>query len=149
MSEQWNIVNFKDVYKFTNDVNMYREGNISDSDFLPQRLANGIYGQRQDDAYMVRIKLPAGELNITQLECIGELIEKHSDVSFANITTRQDIQLHFVSLQNISKVLLRLADVGLTTREACGNTVRNVTACSLAGHCEKEVLYLMKLLSIS
>jgi len=138
MAEQWNIVNFNEVHSFTDAVGRYRQGEIEDSEFLPQRLANGIYGQRQDDAYMVRVKLPAGVLNVDQLDCIGELIDKHTDIDFANITTRQDIQLHFVPLANISKVMLRLADAGLTTREACGNTVRNVTACPLAGQCDKE-----------
>jgi len=138
MSEQWNIVNVNEVHKFTNELNLYRQGEVSDGDFLPQRLANGIYGQRQDDAYMVRIKLPAGELSINQLLCIGDLISRYSDIEFASVTTRQDIQLHFVPLKNIPKVLLRLADVGLTTREACGNTVRNITACPLAGQCDKE-----------
>ena len=139
MSDHWNIVDFKDVHKFTHELNQYRRGETSDADFLPLRLANGIYGQRQDDAYMVRIKLPAGVLNINQLNCISDLVEKYSSADFANVTTRQDIQLHFVPSKNLSKVLLRLADAGLTTREACGNTVRNVTACPLAGQCDKEI----------
>ena len=138
MSDHWKIVNFDEIYKFTGQVNMYLKDELSDSDFTAHRLANGIYGQRQDGAYMVRIKLPGGMLNVDQLACIGELVDKYSDIDIANVTTRQDIQLHFVPMTDVPKVMLRLADVGLTTREACGNTVRNMTACPMAGQCEKE-----------
>lgn len=134
------IVDYGELHSFAHQVKQYLKGNISNEDFMAMRLQQGVYGQRQDDNYMVRIKIPGGYLMREQLFCIGELVERYSSIEFANITTRQDIQLHFVKLHDVPKVLLRLADVGLTTREACGNTVRNITACPYAGSCDREIL---------
>ena len=132
------LKNYSHVHKFNHELKMYRESNLSEENFTAIRLANGVYGQRQDNRFMVRIKVPGGKLTVDQLTCVNDLVNSYTDVDFCNITTRQDIQLHFVSMENVPKVLLRLSDVGLTTREACGNTVRNVTACHLAGTCNKE-----------
>jgi len=138
MGINWGIVNRDEIHRFNLALNQFRQGFLSEDDFTAQRLQFGIYGQRQDNQYMVRIKIPGGLLECDQLHCIGQLIEKYSSAEFASITTRQDIQLHFIKLQDVPKVLLRLSDVGLVTREACGNTVRNITACALAGVCPKE-----------
>jgi len=138
MAKQFGFVNKEEIGQLLYTIKDYQRGLLEEEDFTVARLQNGIYGQRQDGYYMVRIKIPGGELDLDQLDCLGQLVAKFSTVNFANITTRQDIQLHFVSLESLPKVLLRLADVGLTTREACGNTVRNITACALSGHCEKE-----------
>ena len=138
MAGNWGIVNRDEIHRFIFALDQFQQGSLKEEEFTAQRLQHGIYGQRQDDQYMVRIKIPGGILNREQLDCIGDLTNKYSNTEFANITTRQDIQLHFIELKNIPKVLLRLSDVGLTTREACGNTVRNITACSMAGVCPQE-----------
>ena len=86
---------------------------------------------------MQRIKIPYGGLNANQLEVLADLAEEYSD-GIAHITTRQDVQLHFVHIEDTPTVMRRLASVGITTREACGNSVRNVTACPYAGVCPDE-----------
>ena len=83
---------------------------------------------------MQRIKIPFGGLNAPQLEMLADLAEEYSD-GIAHITTRQDIQLHFIHIEDTPALMRRLAAVGITTREACGNSVRNVTACPIAGVC--------------
>ncbi len=139
MSGQVNFANREEIHSFIQALTDHQTGLVSEDDFTALRLQNGIYGQRQEGVYMVRVKIPGGKLNVEQLKCINELVKKHCDIDFASVTTRQDIQLHFVSLDNVPGVLTKLADVGLTTREACGNTVRNVTACHLSGNCDKEL----------
>jgi sulfite reductase (ferredoxin) len=87
---------------------------------------------------MQRIKIPFGGINARQLEVLAELAEEYSD-SIAHITTRQDVQLHYVHIEDTPAIMRRLAAVGITTREACGNTIRNVTACPIAGVCRTQV----------
>ncbi|MBS3916930.1 MAG: nitrite/sulfite reductase [Sulfuritalea sp.] len=106
--------------------------------FTALRLQQGVYGQRQEGVNMVRIKIPGGRLNPAQLAAIAEVAEKHVPQQVAHITTRQDIQLHHVPLAETGAVLRRLAEDGLTSREACGNTIRNITACPIAGACPRE-----------
>ena len=106
--------------------------------FTALRLQQGVYGQRQEGVNMVRIKLPGGRLDPARLAAIAEVAEKHVQQQVAHITTRQDIQLHHVPLAETGAVLRRLAEDGVTTREACGNTIRNITACPLAGVCPRE-----------
>jgi sulfite reductase (NADPH) hemoprotein beta-component len=106
--------------------------------FTALRLQQGVYGQRQEGVNMVRIKLPGGRLSPSRLAAIAEIAEKHVPQQVAHITTRQDIQLHHVPLAETGAVLRRLAEDGVTTREACGNTIRNITACPLAGVCPRE-----------
>jgi len=108
-------------------------------DFRPFRLQHGVYGQRQDDAQMIRIKIPHGSMTAEQLDVIGDVAEKYSSRNVGHVTTRQAIQLHYVLLEHTPTVLRILADVGLTTREACGNTVRNVSADPTSGLCEDTV----------
>ncbi|MEE3252352.1 MAG: nitrite/sulfite reductase, partial [Actinomycetota bacterium] len=104
------------------------------------RLNNGIYGQRQGGTnQMVRVKVPYGAMTADQLDALADLVVDHSR-GWGHITTRQNIQFHFVELAEIPQVMRRLASVGLTTREACGDTVRNVQGCHLAGACPFEVL---------
>ena len=98
----------------------------------------GIYGQRQEGVNMVRIKLPGGRLSALQLTAIADMLEKYALHDVVHITTRQDIQMHYVPLEHTPDVLRHLATTGLTTREACGNTIRNVTACSLSGVCPRQ-----------
>ncbi len=102
-------------------------------EFTPFRLRHGVYGQRQMDQQMMRIKLPYGGVNADQMEALGEIAEKYSGFRRGHITTRENIQFHFVNLDRTASVMRLLASVGLTTREACGHTVRNVTGCPYAG----------------
>ena len=113
-------------------------GDVSSDLFRPFRLQYGIYGQRQAGVQMVRIKIPFGGMTANQLRRVAELTERYA-TGVGHVTTRQDIQLHFVELQDVPTIMRGLAEVGLTTREACANTVRNVTACHLAGICQGEV----------
>src|SRR5215470_19783004 len=113
-------------------------GDLSSDLFKPFRLQYGIYGQRQAGVQMVRIKIPFGGITANQLRRIAELAEQYT-TGVGHVTTRQDIQLHFVELKDVPTMMRGLAEVGLTTREACASTVRNVTACHLAGVCQGEV----------
>ncbi len=129
-----------DIEKFENQLARYLAGEIEDDVFRVFRLNNGIYGQRQGGHHqMVRIKIPYGSLQPDQLEMIGYIADTYSR-GWGHITTRQNIQLHFVDLEVIPEVMRHLASVGLTTREACGDTVRNVQGCHLAGACPFEIL---------
>jgi sulfite reductase beta subunit-like hemoprotein len=114
------------------------KGDISDDVFRVMRLNNGVYGQRQGGTnQMIRIKLPAGSITPEQFDLMADLSVEYSR-GWGHITTRQNIQFHFVELRNVPNVMRRIADVGLTSREACGDTVRNVMACHLAGACPYE-----------
>lgn len=113
-------------------------GDVSSDLFRPFRLQYGIYGQRQAGVQMVRIKIPFGGISANQLRRVAELADRFA-TGVGHVTTRQDIQMHFVELKDVPTIMRGLAEVGLTTREACANTVRNVTACHLAGICRGEV----------
>ncbi len=128
-----------EIHRFAELIERRRRGEIDEEDFRRFRLQHGVYGIRgQTDIQMVRVKIPQGALTATQLECLGEIARRYTR-GIGHITTRQDIQFHWVPLEVVPEVLRRLAEVGLTTREACGNIVRNVTACPLAGVCATEV----------
>src|ERR1700674_179229 len=150
---------------FENEIALRKQGKIEDRVFAETRLRRGAYGQRYDNGQrsdgqttrtltypssntkgpntlwdapgMQRIKIPFGGLNAAQLETLAELSEEYSD-GIAHVTTRQDFQLHFIHIEDTPSLMRRLAAVGITTREACGNTVRNVTACPIAGVCRTE-----------
>ena len=130
----------RDIERFERAVAQYLSGEISEDVFRVMRLNNGIYGQRQGGTnQMVRIKLPAGTITPEQLDLMGHLAETYSR-GWGHITTRQNVQIHFVELTKVTDVMRALGAVGLTTREACGDTVRNVMACHLAGACPHEFL---------
>ncbi|HUZ77678.1 MAG TPA: nitrite/sulfite reductase [Chloroflexota bacterium] len=122
-----------EIDEFAAKVAEFRGGDIDVATFRAWRLARGIYGQRQPDNQMVRVKVPFGGLTADQMDVLAEIAENFAGSGKGHITTRQNIQLHFVKLERVPEVLQLLAGVGLTTREACSNTVRNVTACPLAG----------------
>jgi sulfite reductase (ferredoxin) len=113
-------------------------GKITEDDFRQFRLERGVYGQRQPGVQMLRIKIPYGGLTPAQLGCIAQVAARHGH-GIAHLTTRQDIQLHYVKLADIPSIMEQLADADITTREACGNSVRNVTACPYAGVSRDEV----------
>lgn len=113
-------------------------GELSTDLFKPFRLQYGIYGQRQPGVQMVRVKIPFGGITANQLRRVAEHADRYA-TGVGHVTTRQDIQLHFVELKDVPTIMRGLAEVGLTTREACSNTVRNVTGCHLAGVCQGEV----------
>ena len=156
----------REIDTYENQMALKRQGKIDDKVFAETRLRRGAYGQRYDNGQrndgtgvkplpfpsegqtkgpdtvwdapgMQRIKIPFGALTTAQMDTLAELAEEYSD-GVVHITTRQDVQLHYVHIDDTPDLMRRLAAVGITTREACGNTVRNVTACPIAGVCRDE-----------
>ncbi len=126
--------------RFEEAVKTYLAGDMDPEEFRRLRLWHGVYGQRHlVDVHMIRTKLPGGALTPQALDAMADLSENWSR-GWGHITTRQNVQFHFVALADVPAALKRLAEAGVTSREACGDTVRNVTACHLAGVCPMEVL---------
>src|SRR6187200_406240 len=122
-----------DIDEFVTVLDKYERGEMTPDQWRAFRLVRGTYGQRQaEDAQMLRIKIPQGLLTAPQLYALADVGDKYSR-GFGHITTRQNVQFHFVKLHDVELAMRELADVGLTTREACGNSVRNITACAYAG----------------
>lgn len=129
-----------DAAKFEWMLEQHRSGAVEEEVFKSFRLANGVYGQRQGGTnQMLRVKFPYGSATPEQLEMIAHLAETYSR-GWAHITTRQNFQMHYVQLDRVPHIIRLLGTVGLTTREACSDTVRNVMGCHLAGACPYEVL---------
>lgn len=122
----------KEIIDLEKKIHAFRGGKIDDERFRSLRLARGIYGQRQEGVQMIRIKLPYGKVTSEQLRRITEVSDKYS-TGRLHITTRQDIQIHYVSLDRTPELWSELAKDDITLREACGNTVRNITGSELAG----------------
>jgi sulfite reductase beta subunit-like hemoprotein len=130
----------EELRTFEDGARRYIAGEIDDDVFRVFRLNQGIYGQRQGGFnQMVRVKVPYGRVEADQLEMFAYVAENYSR-GWGHLTTRQNVQFHFVQLEQCGEVLRLLASVGLTSREACGDTVRNVAGCHLAGACPYEVL---------
>src|SRR5437867_10551343 len=155
----------EEIDVFETQIALRRSGKLDEKIFAETRLRRGCYGQRYDNGHrhdgirtqqlqyltdmtkgpdtmwdapgMQRIKIPFGGLSPEQLELLADCAEEYSD-GILHITTRQDFQLHFVHIEDTPTLMRRLASVGITTREACGIAVRNVTACPLAGVCHTE-----------
>src|SRR5689334_21797685 len=156
----------REIDIFETQIDLRKKGKIEEKLFAETRLRRGSYGQRYDNGQrhdgqktqvlsypsgditkgpntlwdapgMQRIKIPFGRITPEQLETIAECAEEYSD-AILHVTTRQDFQLHYVHIEDTPNVMRRLAGSGITTREACGNTVRNVTACPIAGVCREE-----------
>lgn len=121
-----------DIIDLENKISKFRAGEIADERFRAFRLARGVYGQRQQGVQMIRIKLPYGKVTTKQLLKIAEVSDKYSTGNL-HLTTRQDIQIHYVKLEDTPLVWNDLEEAQITLREACGNTVRNVTASITAG----------------
>src|SRR3954454_19806481 len=155
----------QEIDHYEAQIALRKQGKIEEKVFAETRLRRGSYGQRYDNGQrhdglttqklpyppltkgpetyfdapgMQRIKIPFGGLTPEQMLVLADLAEEYSD-HILHITTRQDIQLHFVHIEEVPDIFRRLASVGITTREACGNSVRNVTACPIAGVCKTEV----------
>ncbi len=157
----------REIDIFETQIELRKQGKIEERVFAETRLRRGVYGQRYDNGQrhdgsrtqklklpsggltkgpetvwdapgMMRIKIPFGGVNPEQMEALADLSENYSD-GVSHVTTRQDIQYHFVHIDDTPPLMRRLAAVGITTREACGNVVRNVTACPLAGVCTGEL----------
>jgi sulfite reductase beta subunit-like hemoprotein len=129
-----------DIEKFEEQLARYLAGDLEEDAFRVFRLNNGIYGQRQGGHnQMVRVKVPYGSITAEQLDMFAHVAETYSR-GWGHLTTRQNMQFHFVDLEQVPAVLRDLASAGLTSREACGDTVRNVMGCHLAGACPYEAL---------
>jgi sulfite reductase (NADPH) hemoprotein beta-component len=128
-----------DINEFVATLEKFETGELTPDQWRVFRLVRGTYGQRQvGDVQMLRVKVPQGVLTPPQLDALAEVGERYSR-GFGHITTRQNIQFHFVKLHDVEKAMRILADAGLTTREACGNSVRNITCCPQAGVSPTEV----------
>ena len=126
-----------EIVRFEERARQFVDGAITAEQFRPFRLKHGTYGQRQPGFQMLRVKIAAGVLKAAQLRVLADIADEYS-TGRGHLTTRENIQFHFVKLENVGAAMRLLADAGLTTREACGNTVRNVTACPVAGICTGE-----------
>ena len=128
-----------DIDEFLATLEKFERGEIGPDKWRAFRLVRGTYGQRQDgDVHMLRVKVPQGVLDLRQLYALATVAETYSR-GFGHITTRQNIQFHFVKLHDVERAMQLLADVGITTREACGNSVRNITCCPYAGVAKSEL----------
>jgi sulfite reductase (ferredoxin) len=136
-TELENPIVAQDILDLERKIALFKEGKIDEEKFRSLRLARGVYGQRQPGVQMVRIKLPYGRVTSAQLRRICKVSEEYS-IGRLHITTRQDIQIHYVSLDRTPALWAELERDDVTLREACGNTVRNVTASELAGIDPKE-----------
>ena len=132
LSELENPIVQQDIIDLGQRIEAFKNGTLHEDKFRAIRLARGVYGQRQQGVQMIRIKLPFGKVTTQQLKRISDVSDEYS-TGHLHITTRQDIQIHYVSLDRTPELWADLEKDDVTLREACGNTVRNVTASSLAG----------------
>jgi sulfite reductase beta subunit-like hemoprotein len=123
---------------FDNEAEKYLAGGTAENEFIGFRLKQGVYGQRQADVQMIRVKLPFGGITPEQMETFADVIERWVPLKKGHITTRQNIQMHHVPLRDAAALIREISDAGLSSREGCGNTVRNVTADPWAGICHDE-----------
>lgn len=131
-TELENPVVAQEIIELEKKIRAYRKGELPEEKFRSLRLARGVYGQRQPGVQMVRIKLPFGKVTFQQILKIADISDEYASKNL-HLTTRQDIQIHFVSLDKTPELWAKLAEDDMTLREACGNTVRNVTASPTAG----------------
>ncbi|MFQ5915660.1 MAG: nitrite/sulfite reductase, partial [Nitrospinota bacterium] len=129
----------EEIDDFETEVTRFRQGKWDEGEFAGFRLRQGVYGQRQPDAQMFRIKIPYGRVTADQLVALGNVARDYTPLGKGHITTRENIQFHFIKMEDTPHLMRLIGEAGLSTREACGNTVRNVTGCPLAGVCMDEV----------
>ncbi len=123
---------------FDTEAKRFLDGKIEEDQFIGFRLKQGVYGQRQPDVQMIRVKLPFGGVTPDQMDAFADIAEAYTPLRKGHITTRQNIQLHHVPLPDAAKAIRQLSEAGLSSREGCGNTVRNVTGDPWAGVCDDE-----------
>src|SRR2546421_5919475 len=124
---------------FDTESTRFLKGELEEETFIKFRLKQGVYGQRQPDVQMVRVKLPLGGVNPDQLDAFATVIEKYVPLRKGHVTTRQNIQMHHIPLPDAAKLIRDLGEAGLSSREGCGNTMRNVTGDPRAGTLEDEL----------
>jgi sulfite reductase beta subunit-like hemoprotein len=124
---------------FDTESTRFLKGGVEEDDFIKFRLKQGVYGQRQPDVQMIRVKLPMGGVTPDQLDSFADVIEKYVPLRKGHITTRQNIQMHHIPLPDVAKLMREIGEVGLSSREGCGNTMRNVTGDPRAGTLEGEL----------
>ncbi len=132
------FANEAEIDAFADMLDRFERGEIGPDQWRAFRLAQGTYGQRQDVVHMIRAKIPQGVLDVRQLDALADVAERFSR-GFAHVTTRQNVQFHFIQPHDVEKAMRVLAGAGITTREACGNSVRNITGCPYAGVAEDEL----------
>ena len=137
-SEIENPVVEKDILDLAKKIAQFKDGEIHEEKFRSLRLARGVYGQRQQGVQMIRIKLPYGKIQFHQWKRISDISDEYSTGNL-HLTTRQDIQIHYVSLDRTPELWAKLEQDDITLREACGNTVRNITASPTSGIDPKEL----------
>ena len=123
----------EEIVDFEEQVVRFQAGEWNPNDFMAYRLRQGVYGQRQPESQMMRIKAPFGGINADQMDTLGVLAEKFAPLGRGHVTTRENFQFHHIPLEVTPEIMRMIGDVGLSTREACGNTVRNVTGSPMAG----------------
>src|SRR2546423_13045852 len=128
----------REFHDFDTESTRYLKGDVDEETFIKFRLKQGVYGQRQPEVQMVRVKLPLGGVSPQQLDAFAAGIEKYVPLRKGHITTRQNIQMHHVPLPDAAKLIRELGDAGLSSREGCGNTMRNVTGDPRAGTLDGE-----------
>jgi sulfite reductase beta subunit-like hemoprotein len=124
---------------FDNEAEKFLAGELEENQFIGFRLKQGVYGQRQPDVQMVRVKLPFGGVTPEQMEAFASVVEQYAPLNKGHITTRQNIQIHHVPLRDMESLLREIAEAKLSSREGCGNTVRNVTGDPWAGVAPDEI----------
>jgi sulfite reductase beta subunit-like hemoprotein len=124
---------------FQTEATKFLEGQTAEDEFIKFRLKQGVYGQRQPDVQMIRVKLPFGGITPEQMESFADVVEKYVPLKRGHITTRQNIQMHHIPLPEVEKAIRELGESGLSSREGCGNTVRNVTGDPWAGVAKDEL----------
>ncbi|WP_445148407.1 nitrite/sulfite reductase [Baekduia sp. Peel2402] len=124
---------------FDNEAEKFLDGQTPENEFIGFRLKQGVYGQRQPDVQMIRVKLPFGGVTPDQMDSFASVVEKYAPLNKGHITTRQNIQIHHIPLRDAAKAIREMAEANLSSREGCGNTVRNVTGDPWAGILEGEV----------
>jgi sulfite reductase beta subunit-like hemoprotein len=124
---------------FDTESTRYLGGKLTEEDFVKFRLKQGVYGQRQPDVQMIRVKLPMGGVTPEQLDSFADVIDRYVPLRKGHITTRQNIQMHHIPLPDVAKLMREIAEVGLSSREGCGNTMRNVTGDPRAGTLQGEL----------
>ncbi len=124
---------------FENEAEKFLDGQIPENEYIGFRLKQGVYGQRQPDVQMIRVKLPLGGVTPEQMDAFASAIEKYAPLNKGHVTTRQNIQIHHMPLRDAAKFIEEIAPSGLSSREGCGNTVRNVTGDPFAGVADDEI----------